>query len=260
MLFRIVASILYSKANYYMLVTLCAGSLIFLLGSLAIDIYHYRVWWHYRPSNDNLSTPYSLKHRRYLPYHLLGDNRNQMTLGNEPCSRDPCDNRELEHILIYHHSSHQPQERWVDVSSQTKTYVGFHRTSADAAVQIAHSDMRLSRTPPQMLGFGIYFARSIKDTGGKARHIGAIICAKIRMGEVRIVEEPELPQVRNTDAWHQQYDTIYYKQASERRDEFCIKSSDQIIEWVMVVEKQGDSKVQTYGLDTEFSDTRCGCI
>jgi hypothetical protein len=38
-----------------------------------------------------------------------------------------------------------------------------------------------------MLGYGIYFARSIKHTEGKARDgriDGGIICAKIRMGKV----------------------------------------------------------------------------
>jgi hypothetical protein len=42
--------------------------------------------------------------------------------------------------------------------------------------------MLLSRTLPQMLGYGIYFARSIKHTEGKARHgriDGGIIWAKI---------------------------------------------------------------------------------
>jgi hypothetical protein len=52
-------------------------------------------------------------------------------------------------------------------------YVGFHRTSAEAAVKIAHSDFRISDKGKQMLGFGVSFARSIKGTDKKARYGGA---------------------------------------------------------------------------------------
>jgi hypothetical protein len=242
---------------------LCAASEASLIVALAIDIYYYRVWWHYRPENDHLSTPYSTKHRRYLPYHLLGKNRNQMVLDNEPCKHMKCENRKLEHILIYHHNEYQPQQRWPEIKNKTDVYIGFHRTSAEAAAKIAHSDILPSRTPPQMLGYGIYFARSIKYTEGKARHGltgGGIICANIRMGRVLEVDKTQIAAVCNTDIWHANYDTVYYTEDDEKRDEFCIKSADQILKWVMVIEEQCDPKVRNYGLDTEFSDTRCGCI
>ncbi len=263
MIFRMVAAILYSQANFPLLSILCGACEIFLIIPLAFDIYHYRVWWHYRPENDRLRKSYSPKHRRYLPHHLLGQHRDNMTLGNKPCEHVKCDNRALEHILIYHHSEHQPQDRWPDIKDKTDIYVGFHRTKAEFAVNIAHSDMRPSTTPPQMLGFGIYFARSIKHTGGKARHGkagGGIICAKIRMGRVLEVDLSQIPDVRDTDRWHANYDTVYYTQNDERRDEFCIKSADQILEWVMVIEEECDHKVQNYGMDKEFNDTFCGCI
>jgi hypothetical protein len=218
------------------------------------------MWWHYRPGSDNIRKKYSPKHRRYLPYHLLGNNRNPMTLGNEPCSRTPCDNRELEHILIYHYSDHRPQQRWPEISDQTNIYVGVHRRGANAVIGIAHNGMPLSEKKPQMLGFGIYFARSIEDTKGKARQTGAIICATIQMGKVRVIEKQDIPSVSDTNAWHQEYDTIYYKHMDPRRDEFCIKSADQIREWVIVIEEECDPKVKDYGIDVEFSDTRCSCI
>ncbi|CAF1112948.1 unnamed protein product [Adineta steineri] len=264
-LLRIVASILYSQANRPLFFMLCAGSIVFLLVSLAFDYYDYRVWWHYRPSNDNIHSRYSSKHRRFLPYHLLGENRNKMTLGNKPCSREPCTNRELEHSLIYHYSDHRPQQRWSEISNETNIYIGFHRTTGEAAIKISHSDMLSSTKPPQMLSFGIYFARSLKDTIGKARYGygksgGAIICAKIRMGQVRVIEKGDIDSVRNTDAWHDVYDTIYYKHVNPTKDEFCIKSADQIREWVMVIRKEYDSKVKDYGIDVEFSNTRCYCI
>lgn len=76
---------------------------------LITDIYHYR------PGIDNGSRHYSSKHKRFLPYPLLDD---------EPCKKVNCENRELEHILIY------------------------HRASADAAIKIAHTDMLPSMNPP----------------------------------------------------------------------------------------------------------------
>ncbi|CAF4626730.1 unnamed protein product, partial [Rotaria sp. Silwood2] len=105
--------------------------------------------------------------------------------------------------------------------------------------------MLLSRTLPQMLGFGIYFAHSIKHTEGETRQGragGGIICAKIRMGRVQEIDKTGIALVRNTDARHANYDTIYYKQDDEKRDEFCIKSSDQILEWVIVIEEAWDPK------------------
>lgn len=70
---------------------------------------------------------------------------------------------------------------------QRGIYVGFHRTTAEAAVMIAHSDFRISNSGKQMLGYGVYFARSISGTLGKARHGGATICAEIQMGRVKEV-------------------------------------------------------------------------
>ncbi|CAF1489437.1 unnamed protein product [Adineta ricciae] len=259
-LFRIISSILYSVGGRTLLVIVCSISIVFLLISLAYDYYHYRMWWHYRPEKDTRHTKYSSKHRRFLPYHILGDNRDPMTLGNEPCTHEPCDNRKLEHILIYHYSDHRPQQRWFDISNQTQFYVGFHRRGAEKAIKIAHSEMPLSRKEPQMLGFGIYFARSIEDTKGKARQDGAIICATIRMGKVLLVERSDVSRVQDTDSWHQEYDTVYCKHPNPALDEFCIKSADQILEWVIVIDESCDRKVKKYGLDTEFSDTRCLCI
>ncbi|UJR24165.1 hypothetical protein I4U23_027131 [Adineta vaga] len=84
-LFRIIASILYSMGGRRLLVIVCVISIVFLLILLAFDYYHYHMCWHYRPGNDKLRTKYSPKHRRFLLYHILDNNRNPMTLGNEPC-------------------------------------------------------------------------------------------------------------------------------------------------------------------------------
>ena len=135
------------------------------------------------------TTPLSKKHKRFLPYPLLGGERTER-IGDTICRNKPCTNRKLEHILIFHLDDHQPQPRWSELKEldpSADTYIGFHRTTAESALAIAHSDFFRSTTPPQMLGFGVYFARSIKNTIGKARFDGAIIVAEIRMGKVKEV-------------------------------------------------------------------------
>ena len=89
-------------------------------------------------------------------------------------------------------------------------------------------------------------------------YLGALICAQIRLGEVRKVTYDELPFVSNTDAWWQNYDTIYYEHREEEKDEFCLKDPSQILKWVIVM--MDDNRLQRYGLDQEFNDTICHCI
>ncbi|CAF4228023.1 unnamed protein product, partial [Rotaria sordida] len=244
-LLRVLAIILYatSKTNTASKATLafaCAFSIIFPLSSISLDFYQYRVWWHYRPSCDTLPrSTLSKKHIRYIPYHLVGNNRNDMHMGNKPCdTMSPdvkCRNRNLEHLIIFHLDDYKPQERWgILPPSEAANYVGFHRTKAEFAISIAHSDFRPSMTPPQMLGFGVYFARSIEHTKGKARNAGALICAEIRMGRVKQITVNQIDTVRNSKAWWKNYDTVYYNHENDDRDEFCIKDPAQILRWVIV--------------------------
>ncbi|CAF4410204.1 unnamed protein product [Rotaria sp. Silwood2] len=140
--------------------------------------------------------------------------------------------------------------------SLTTTYIGFHRTDTLAAVNMAYTDFRLSTTRSQMLGFDIYFARSVFHTQFKARRDGAVICDEILMSRVL-----EIENVSNTNAWHQTFDTIYYRHPRQPlRDEFCIKSNEQILKWVMRIEPSFDINVERYALHTEFVDTKCRCI
>ncbi|CAF4726726.1 unnamed protein product, partial [Rotaria sp. Silwood2] len=123
-------------------------------------------------------------------------------------------------------------------------------------VNMAYTDFRLSTTRPQMLGFDIYFARSVFHTQFKARQDGAVICDEILMSHVL-----EIENVSNTNAWHQTFDTIYYRRLRQPlRDDFCIKSNEQILKWVMHIEPSFDINVERYGLHTEFVDTKCRCI
>ncbi|CAF1668465.1 unnamed protein product, partial [Didymodactylos carnosus] len=57
-----------------------------------------------------------------------------------------------------------------------------------------------------------------------------------------------------------EYDTVYLNHDEEEKDEFCIKDPSQILRWVIVIERDEDSKVEEYGMDTEFVNTQCGCI
>lgn len=77
------------------------------------------------------------------------------------------------------------------------------------------------------------------------------------MGRVRIVTKDQINEVRDTNAWWRDYDTIYYQQDSEDRDEFCVKSPGQVSKMIMLMD---DERVYEYGLDREFDNTRCDCI
>ncbi|CAF2823856.1 unnamed protein product [Rotaria sp. Silwood2] len=136
-------------------------------------MYRYVVWWHYRPKCDIRCHFHSSEHKRYLPYHFVGERRQKDVWRDRPCNTDPCPNRMLEHIVIFHAGDYKLQPRWHELNAVdlNATYIGFHTTTAQAAVAIAHSDFRPSSSG--MLGSGAYFARSIEDTFGKANSHGA---------------------------------------------------------------------------------------
>jgi hypothetical protein len=71
------------------------------------------------------------------------------------------------------------------------------------------------------------------------------------------VTKYELHQVRNSNEWWKEYDTIYYAHDLENRDEFCLKDPEQILRWIIVMD---DDRLRRYGLDEEFENTRCGCV
>ncbi len=257
--------------NYYC----CLISLVFLLGKFLLDLHHYVVWWCYTPKIDTRCHFRSRKHRRYIPYHIAGDIQRTDMLGDRPCTTDPCHNRQLSHVVVFHSSNYKPQPRWsVLARENTKgTYIGFHTTTPEIAVAIAHSEFKASKSG--MLGKGVYFARSIADTIGKANADGACIIAEIRMGNVfefhkqsidttdlrNPYYDRDLHNIISLSAWHKDYDTCYMNHNDESKDEFCIKDPEkQIIKWVVVVEKIHDVKVTEYGMDTEFDETECCCI
>lgn len=139
---------------------------------------------------------------------MVGEYRDSRTLGDRPCTDKPCHTRILDHIAVFHSSDYQPQDRWrdipkpppIDPSEKRKIlcfnleakdnqpyYIGFHTTDPDSAIAIAHSEFRPGTNG--WLGPGVYFARSIQGTIGKAKSTcDAHIIAEIRMGKVYEVE------------------------------------------------------------------------
>ncbi|CAF1572676.1 unnamed protein product [Adineta ricciae] len=209
-------------------------------------------------------TPLSPKHKRFIPYTLLGDNRT-MRFGDKACSKGAqCKNRDLEHIFIFHFKSYNPQPRYFDIEQTTagkNLYIGFHQTDPKSAMLIAHSDFLISTAyESTMIGHGVYFARSRDGTENKANRKGAFICAEVEMGRVLRLNPNERNLYRGKNDWWSTHDTSYFCNADPRLDEFCVKSPSQILRWIMVIENGFDSKVFSYGLDREFDDTKCLCI
>ena len=260
------------QSNFYT----CLLSLVFLFGTFLLDVHHYAVWWCYTPSIDTRCHCRSRKHKRYLPYHLAGAQQRKDIRGDRPCTTDPCNNRHLSHITIFHADSYKPQPRWSKLRPRkaNETYVGFHTTLPKDAVSIAHSEFKPSTKG--MLGKGVYFARSITDTLGKtAGKRGACIVAMIRMGRVFELNKINVMSGRSnahydhtlqefvtSSAWHKDYDTCYMNHnEDESKDEFCIKDpKTQVIKWIVLVDKEYDTKVAAYGLDKEFGTTQCYCV
>jgi hypothetical protein len=185
---RIIAIIVYAsdkKTGIYggYMAAICTGSLALLSLTMGLDYYQYRVWWYYRPDGSYqkcrclcCKQHFHESHRRFLPMPLLGKHRSTDKLGDEPCAQTVsgyCPNLSLEHVVIFHAYNYIPQRRYQPGSDLP--YIAFHQTTPEAGVSIAKTGFRISDKPPQMLGFGIYFARSFEDTENKARNKGKLL-------------------------------------------------------------------------------------
>ncbi|CAF1091682.1 unnamed protein product [Adineta ricciae] len=261
------------QSNFYT----CSVSMIFLAGTLLLDLYHYGVWWCYTPSIDTRCHCRSRKHKRYLPYHIVGKENRKDMIGDRECAVRDCRNRHLSHVAIFHSESYHPQPRWSRLKAEdpAATYIGFHVTKASSAVSIVHSEFH--RSSQGMLGKGVYFARSTAGARAKAeagKSGGAFIIAVVKMGKVFEVDKRQIYRTKTSrtfdktlhdfvfeSKWHAKYDTCYMNHDDESKDEFCIKDPEsQILKWVVVIEKEYDTKVKEYGLDTEFDSTVCYCV
>jgi len=76
---------------------------------------------------------------------------------------------DLEHILKCHDDLHIPTKKYnlnYYCTGRENYLIGFHRTTNDASLSMALSPFRCGSEG--MFGAGIYFARSINQTIGKA--------------------------------------------------------------------------------------------
>lgn len=172
----------------------------------------------------------SPKHIKYIPRQLVTREKcSLMNLNGE------CVKRDLEHVLLFHSISSVLQTRWSSLAaSGILTYIGFHMTSAQIALQIAHSDFRVTQTWHTMLGYGIYFARTLPQISNG--NYASIICAEIRMGRVLEITRELIGTVRGSNSWWENYDTVYFRHEKEERDEFCVKDPAQILRWIIATD------------------------
>ena len=93
---RLVATIIYSTVHNKnndskTMATLCGVSIIFIFLTLCMDLYHYVIWRYYIPQSD------------YRDVRVFGDGS---------CRKQPCHNKTLDYITVFHSSEYQPQDRW----------------------------------------------------------------------------------------------------------------------------------------------------
>ena len=185
---RIIATILYvsdKSLGVYgkRMAVLCAATVVLVVLSMLLDLYHYRVWWYYRPDGAYkkcrcccCKQRFHPSHKRFLPSPLSGKYRDKKSTTNSLCKQtvsDGCADLSLEHIVIFHTFDFKPLRRFQQ--NVDKTYIGYHQTKPESAVAISQESFKISRNKQQMLGFGIYFARSFASTQGKAREAGKSI-------------------------------------------------------------------------------------
>jgi hypothetical protein len=185
---RTIAIILYvtdKKTDIYgkYMGSICAISIGIVCLVMILDYYQYRVWWHYKPSEAHekcrcccCTQTFHPSHQRFIPRPLLGRYRDPGDIGNEPCENTVagyCSNLSLEHIVIYHAFDYIPQRRLQP--DKDNTYIGFHCTDSSSAANIAKTGFLINPIAPQMLGYGIYFARCFAQAKRKARHNGMLI-------------------------------------------------------------------------------------
>ena len=84
-----------------------------------------------------------------------------------------------------------------------------------------------------MFGGGIYFARSIDHTRGKAHNYGSIICALVDMGRMKIVQQADRTitlEKLNAEG----YDSVYAQAGGDlSRDEFIVYETSRVKKFII---------------------------
>jgi hypothetical protein len=183
----------------------------------------------YRPSFlDKEGEKPAKEHARFMRLRELG-----ISLCH---SGDYCLSIDLQHILRNHNKLNIPTKKcnpWYYCAGKENYLIGFHQTTADAALKIACTGFRPGSDG--MFGGGIYFARSIDHTFGKAHFTGAFICALIDMGRMKTVTKGDRTitlQKLNREG----FDSVYAKAGGDlSRDEFIVYSSDRVKKWIICI-------------------------
>jgi hypothetical protein len=219
--------------------------------TIFLEYNHYRRVWNYFPDNDE-KVERTARHIQFIPYSITNDQRTS-SWGASLCKNDKyCRSRDLLHVLMQHSGSKQYRR-------DDGTMIGFHQTSPKGAIGI--SKTRFMESTNGMLGSGAYFATCLAHTEFKAVHYGTYICALIDPG-------PELYVTTNRDdpkAKSNQGSTVYF-QHPQNKDEFCVRSGEQIKEWIIVVDQdetrraENDEKPADVIKDRFHSDVYVGCI
>lgn len=89
---------------------------------------------------------------------------------------------------------------------------------------------------------------------------GAYICAEIAVGDVLRLDEHQGNMYRGRNDCWETHDTLYFCHSNPALDEFCVKSPNQILKWIIVITREFDAKMHEYGIYEEFTDTKCMCI
>jgi hypothetical protein len=108
-------------------------------------------------------------------------------------------------------------------------YTLFHQTSVDKAKQILSTQCMI-RGPDGMCGGGIYFADSVEATNVKAREHGAVLAAKVKMGNTKRLYGPA--DVHFHSLLKEGFDSVTISRASGT--EYVVYNYDQVYNIVQV--------------------------
>jgi len=216
---------------------------------MILEYFHHRRLWHYFPDGNPLGKR-SGKHLQFMPYSIINDQRTS-SWRSSLCKRpQPCNSRNLYHILLYHSGSTQYR-------GNNHILIGFHQTDQKSAFGISRTGFRPSEDG--MLGSGVYFATCIEHTEFKANHRGAYICARVNVGNVH-----RTTRRFNNDDKKVSCDTVYFEHPLGS-DEFCVRDPKRIEQWIIVV-NQDESALQAASSERDslkdrfYGETYIGCI
>ena len=198
---------------------------LFLLVIILIDISRY-----IRNRNVNAR----VRHIFVEEGSIAGEVFYEDSIGTKECPfGDDCENTYLKHRVKCHKKNEVFKLKNFD--EYNNIVVGFHQTSIENIKQIIKSTS-INRSSEDWMKEGIYFATNFEATENKANNKGATFVAKINLGKVE--ELNVRPSTRSANQIAYGYETRYFHHDNgPKYDEFIIRNSTQILEYVIVVSK-----------------------